>query len=53
MSAEEVLVELKAKAQPTYGTNQEKKDRLKKLNGNLSIIHQIQVLMGKRWVIRI
>jgi hypothetical protein len=34
MNAEEVLTELKAKAQPTYGTNQEKKDRLKKLNGN-------------------
>lgn len=33
MSADEILTELKSKAQPTYGTNQEKKDRLKKLNG--------------------
>ena len=33
MSPEEVLVELKNKQLPTYGTNQERKDRLKKASG--------------------
>ncbi len=33
MSAEEVLVELKNKQLPTFGTHQERKDRLKKANG--------------------
>ncbi len=33
MSAEEVLVELKNKQLPTFGTLQERKDRLKKANG--------------------
>jgi hypothetical protein len=35
MSAEDILSELKNKALPTFGTNQEKKDRLKKAHGKI------------------
>lgn len=33
MSAEDVLAELKNKQLPTYGTNVERKERLKKFHG--------------------
>lgn len=36
MSADDVLADLKNKALPTYGTNQERKNRLKKAYGKLS-----------------
>lgn len=35
LSAEDLLTELKNKALPTYGTNQERRDRLKKAFGNI------------------
>ena len=33
LSAEELMAELKNKQLPTFGTNQERKDRLKKFHG--------------------
>ena len=33
MAAEDVMADLKSRALPTFGTNQERKDRLKKYYG--------------------
>ena len=38
MSAEDVLVDLKSKGFPVFGTNQERKDRLKKAQGKFNYI---------------
>lgn len=43
MSAEEVLAELKIKALPTYGTNLEKKNRLKKAHGKNNIEYSLDI----------
>jgi len=37
LSDDEILVELKAKQMPTFGTKQERLDRLKKFHGNYSL----------------
>ena len=41
MSAEDVTADLKNRGLPTFGTNQERKDRLKKYYGRFTISHVV------------
>lgn len=46
LSDEEILTDLKSKQLPTFGTRQERLDRLKKFHGKKNILHKAQNIVG-------